>query len=94
MDALLNQRLNQQIDGYLNDFVYTRGYNDVNHAVTYIHSSVTQWVAEATRAIELRDACYLAYEQVCAEVEAGSRPEPHDLIDFMDAMPTLTWGSV
>lgn len=92
MDTLLNQRLDQQIDGYLNDFAFTRGYNDINHAVTYIHSSVTEWVAEAQRCIYLRDQCYLAYEQVCAEIDAGTRPEPLDLVDFMDAMPELTWA--
>lgn len=75
----------------LDDFAILRGYGSIVSVCTYADSTVPRYAADAARAKLLRDQWWQILNQIVAEVNAGTRPEPATFDEIASELPALTW---
>ena len=75
----------------LDDFVATRNYGSVLSACSYSTSTIPKFLAEGTRAVQLRDLTWTRCYEILAEIEAGTRPMPKSFADIEPDLPVLSW---
>lgn len=78
----------------LNVFAEERGYFSIDSLVLYLNSSNVQFKAEAEYGCSQRDAYWERYNEIYAEVDAGTRAEPQNFGDIKDNMPILSWDNI
>lgn len=75
----------------LDAFAIARGYGSIVSVCTYDTSSVPRYAADALRARTLRDQWWTVLNQIAADVQGGTRPEPATFDDIAGELPALTW---
>lgn len=78
----------------LNVFAEERGYFSIDSLVLYLNSSNVQFKAEAEYGCSQRDAYWERYNEIYAEVDAGTRAEPQNFGDIKGDMPILSWDNL
>jgi hypothetical protein len=98
IDAREAARKKAKIDAFqaeagrrLDAFAVARGYGSIVSICTYDTSSVPRYAADALRARTLRDQWWVALNQIVADVQGGTRPEPATFDDIAGELPALTW---
>lgn len=79
------------VQGTLDSFAATRGYDGILSACTYVTSTVPTFAAEAQTCVNLRDATWSACYQLMADVQAGKRPVPASVAEVLAELPKLAW---
>ena len=87
----ITAHLAAQIQQRLDDFVRTRGYDDILAAISYATSTVDDFRTEGQVAIEARDTTWAAFHAILNQALAGEREMPESIADLEDELPTLTW---
>lgn len=75
----------------LDAFAQTRGYENINSAVSYISSTVDKYKDEATYLIAARDSTWQALYNIVEDATAGNRPIVKQFSEIESELPTLTW---
>ncbi len=78
----------------LNVFAEERGYFSIDSLVLYLNSTNVQFKAEAEYGCSQRDAYWERYNEIYAEVDAGTRAEPQNFGDIKGNMPILSWDNL
>lgn len=76
----------------LDDFAATKGYDDCKSVVAYQFSSEVEWVADAERAIYLRDTSWKNLYTYLANLQTGAIHPPRSFADIEVLLPVLTWN--
>jgi hypothetical protein len=79
------------VDGRLNAFAMTRGYNNIVSACSYATSSNVKFRAEAQYCVDMRDETWSKFFEIVAEIESGDREVPDSYHDIEDELPELAW---
>jgi len=77
----------------LDEFAQTRGYDNILSLCTYINDINPDYVAEATRGIELRSQWWTILTGQMNSVLAGTRPMPASFEELATELPALTWNN-
>jgi len=75
----------------LDEFAQTRGYDDIKSVCTYINSQIPTYLAEAQRALYLRDLTWSCLYEYLTNIQTGAIPLPASCSDIEMILPTLTW---
>ena len=78
------------IQGRLDNFAKTRGYDGILSACTYASSKIARFMAEGQGCVNLRDATWSAAYVILGDVQAGNRPMP-TLEQTLSELPPLEW---
>lgn len=81
----------ERVQGQLDAFATTRGYDDIKSVCTYINSQIPQYQTEAARAIYLRDLTWSTLYTYLNGIMTGSTPLPESWDDIQVNLPALTW---
>ena len=79
------------IDSRLNDFVRSRGYDNIVSACTYLNSSITKYAIEAQRCIDLRSNIWNIGTKILDDIKTKKRPIPSSIEEIEKELPQLTW---
>jgi hypothetical protein len=79
------------VQGRLDTFAQSRGYDGILSACTYATDALPQFAAEGQRAIDLRSQTWAKLYAILGEVETGTRPIPDGYEDIEEELPTLSW---
>lgn len=80
-----------KVQGILDEFARTRGYDDMKSVCTYSTSSNPTYQTEALRAIELRDTTWSTLYVYFYDIMANTAPVPTSWEDIAAMLPTLVW---
>ena len=75
----------------IDEFAKARGYGSILSACSYTGSSVPRYANDAAHAIALRDAWWVALNNIMNDVLTGNRAEPTSFDDFEAELPQLIW---
>ncbi len=84
-------RLSRQVQDKLDRFAIERGYDNILSACSYASSGNADFLADAVRCIELRDATWTAVNAVFAAAKAGTRTLPQTFAELAPELPALVW---
>lgn len=87
----IKNRIVIDVQRHLDEFAWTRGYDNILSAATYVASTVPRFQAEGQYAVEARDNTWAKLYDILAEVEAGTRPMPLGFGDVVADLPALAW---
>ena len=87
----LKDELSRATQSSLDAWARTRGYTDITSAVTYANSTVPQYSAEGTRALQLRDQTWQKVEEIFSQAQSGIRELPADFASMQAELPQLVW---
>ena len=79
----------QQVQSYLDTTAQTRGYDGILSLCTYVTSTNTTFAKEGQIGVVWRDAVWSKCYEILAEVQAGTREAPTDIIG---ELPIINWG--
>ena len=79
----------QQVQSYLDTTAQTRGYDGILSLCTYATSSNATFAKEGQIGAIWRDAVWTKCYEILAEVQAGTREVPTDIIS---ELPVIDWG--
>jgi len=79
----------QQVQSYLDTTAQTRGYDGILSLCTYATSSNATFAEEGQAGVIWRDAVWTKCYEILAEVQAGTREVPEDIIS---ELPVINWG--
>lgn len=79
--------LTYQVQLHLDSVARQKNYDGILSACTYCTSTNAQFAAEGQACVEWRDAVWSACYAIMAEVKAGSRAIPTDIISELPAGP-------
>lgn len=88
----INDALTSYVKDRLDDFAYTRGYDDIVSVCTYANSTVEQYAIEAHRCVELRSQMWVVLQQIINDIDAEVLPAPDNIQELLPLFPELTWG--
>jgi len=83
--------VNKHVQTLLDDFAKTRGYDNINSAISYLNSTVIAYSTEAATALALRDTTWSSLDTYLAGVTAGTTPVPLKVTEIEAVLPTLVW---
>ncbi len=86
----VQQEVTLQVQGTLDAFARTGGYDNIISAASYAASTVPKFAAEAARAILMRDMLWAACYVIMEDVKAGTRTLP-SVEGIMAELPVPTW---
>lgn len=89
--AQIQAEIVEDVQGRLDAFAQTRGYDSILSACSYVTSTVPKFATEAQYCVESRDATWGALYAGLAEVLAGTRPMPTSIADVLPFLPALEW---
>ncbi|MCL1940039.1 MAG: hypothetical protein FWG04_05200 [Desulfovibrionaceae bacterium] len=89
LDAL-KQQFTAAIDGYMNHFAKTRGYDSMASAASYAGDEDPQFDLEGTYCKAMRSRVYRAAWDILDDVVAGKRSMP-SLEEVFAELPELKW---
>jgi hypothetical protein len=78
------------VQGRLDAFAHTRGYDGILSACTYVTSTVPKFAAEGQYCVQARDATWAKCYEVLHEVQSGQQPMP-TWADLEAELPPLEW---
>lgn len=78
-----------QVQEHLDTTAQERGYDNILSLATYKGSNVPKFAKEGAAGSDWRDAVWDKCYAILAEVQAGTRTAPTDIIS---ELPTFTWG--
>ena len=81
----------QQVQSYLDTTAQTRGYDGILSLCTYATSSNATFAKEGQVGVIWRDAVWTKCYEILAEVQAGTREAPTDIIS---ELPVMNWGEL
>lgn len=84
----LQQHYTDVVQKYMNDTVKAKGYDDVFTCISYVNSTDETFRAEANKVLRWRDLVWRTCYEILADVEAGNREIPQDVIA---ELPKLEW---
>jgi len=90
LDAVV-EAIKKRIQGMLDAFAITRGYDNIGSAITYRASTNTQFQTEGLRAEYLRDTSWNSLNLYLTDVMSGTVPMPTAWTDISSKLPALTW---
>lgn len=79
----------QQVQNYLDTTAQTRGYDGILSLCTYATTSNATFTKEGQAGVIWRDAVWTKCYEILAEVQAGTREAPTDIIS---ELPVMNWG--
>ena len=79
----------QQVQNYLDTTAQTRGYDGILSLCSYATSSNATFAKEGQAGVIWRDAVWTKCYEILAEVQAGTREAPTDIIS---ELPVMNWG--
>ena len=79
----------QQVQNYLYTTAQERGYDGILSLCTYATSSNATFTKEGQAGVIWRDAVWTKCYEILAEVQAGTREVPTDIIS---ELPVMNWG--
>jgi len=82
-------RYTQQVQSYLDTTAQERGYDGILSLCTYATSSNDKFKLEGQAGVIWRDAVWTKCYEILAEVQAGTREVPTDIIS---ELPVMNWG--
>lgn len=99
--ATMNQRKSGQViddlkieaTRRLDEFAKSRGYDNITSVASYANSTDPDYLAEANRAIYLRDRWWRILTTLMNEVLSGARPIPESFDVLAAELPALTWDA-
>lgn len=100
LDAIHQRKSGQVIDDLkmeatrrLDAFAQSRGYDNITSVTSYSTSTDPDYLAEATRAVYLRDRWWRILTTLMNEVMSGIRPIPESFDVLAAELPALTWDA-
>lgn len=93
MIAKIKQLAEDRIEDLLDAFAQTRGYKDLERAVSYIGDKNPKWDAEGTYCRDVRSDTWVQLQAYFADVTATPqvKPWPNTWRDIVANIPTPTW---
>jgi hypothetical protein len=95
VDPALVERIKTLIDDYvqgkLDTFAKAKGYGSMTNLVSYKDSTVTQWVEDAIKGLEVRDATWQAVIDYMGKVLTDAVEIPSRLSDIDAVLPEMSW---
>lgn len=85
------------VQGRLDSFASTRGYDGILSACSYVASKVPRFATEANYCVDARDATWAKLYEILARVESGNWPTegagqmPTSYADIEPELPALEW---
>ena len=79
----------QQVQSYLDTTAQERGYDNIVSLCTYATSAIPKFKLEGQAGVIWRDAVWSKCYEILAEVQAGTREVPTDIIS---ELPVMNWG--
>ena len=77
------------VQSYLDTTAQERGYDNILSLCTYATSTNITFAKEGQIGVEWRDAVWAKCYEILAEVQAGTREVPEDIIS---ELPVINWG--
>lgn len=77
------------VQSYLDTTAKTRGYDGILSLCSYATSKNATFAKEGQAGVEWRDAVWAMCYEILAEVQAGTREVPTDIIS---ELPVMNWG--
>lgn len=77
------------VQAYLDSTAQTRNYDNILSLCTYATSTVEKFRREGQAGVEWRDAVWAKCYEILADIQAGTRGVPEDIIS---ELPVFTWG--
>lgn len=87
ISSLGDEIIQKQLDA----FAASRGYENIAAAISYRHSAVPKWAADAEIANRLRDETWKAVIDRDAKIKASESPLYSNTTEFLSGLPKLTW---
>ena len=88
--TIIVMRLSDQVQGRLDRFAATRGYDNIMSACTYA-TSTSKYGDEGRYCVSAREATWDAMFAGLAEIEAGTRSMPTSYAEIEPLLPVLEW---
>lgn len=79
------------IQNYIDSIAIQRGYGNSLYCLSYINSSNTKWLNDATAFNAWRDAVWSYIDSQQVLIENGTRPIPTDMNDLIGELPVISW---
>ena len=79
----------QTVQSYLDTTAQERGYDNILSLCTYVNSDVDKFKIEGKAGVNFRDSVWAKCYKILAEVQAGTRDIPTDIIA---ELPVMEWG--
>ena len=77
------------VQSYLDTTAQERGYDNIVSLCTYATSTIPKFKLEGQAGVIWRDAVWTKCYEILAEVQAGTREVPTDIIS---ELPVMNWG--
>lgn len=77
------------VQAYLDSTARTRNYDNILSLCTYATSTNEKFRREGQAGVEWRDAVWAKCYEILAEIQAGTRGVPEDIIS---ELPVMNWG--
>ena len=77
------------VQSYLDTTAQERGYDNILSLCTYATSAIDKFKLEGQAGVDFRDAVWTKCYAILAEVQAGTRAMPTDILS---ELPIFTWG--
>lgn len=75
--AKITERLTQAVQSYIDAPAIKLRYASTNSMISYLNSTVEQFVKEAKAGVAFRDACWVKAREIETDVMAGKRKPPN-----------------
>jgi len=87
----------QQFSPFMQQFIdyvaIARGYGSSLYCLSYLNSSIPQWVNDAQAFNAWRDSAWVYIGQQQVLILNGTRPIPTNLSDLTNELPAIVWPS-
>ena len=80
----------ENIQGYIDNFAHTRDYDNAIYCISYKDSIIPRFKNDAKRMMVYRDLCWAIADDFNAKYKSGERERP-TLEEIMNALPELAW---
>jgi hypothetical protein len=84
------RRYQEAVQKWIDKVARDRDYNDGVHCVSYTHSTIPQWKAEADAFIAWRDAVWAYVLALFAQVLQGTATRP-TIVQLIQNLPVMVW---
>lgn len=87
----VKDRITEQVQGRLDSFARTRGYDDIVSACSYATSQHPKYGPEGRYCVSAREDTWDVLFTIESEVIAGTRPMPMSYAEIEQDLPVLAW---
>lgn len=87
------ETLSNEVQQHLDEFAWSRGYNNILSACSYVTSSVPAYVKDAEYAIQARDVTWAAATIIFNKIKSGELviEDTSAPFDIISQLPALAW---